>query len=167
MAGRAYAGRGGGGGGWMGIFGGGSAAPPAAGRKQAMMEDEFGGPIDDAERLAVARRYSPDWGFDQTAGAVTDPTRFAGYSARSSVVSSARSFWDTEYANRVGVLTDSISPEKRREMIDSQRRRQFMVSSRRFIEKIKSQPPMSAAERKRAQQRLYSARAQAPARVYA
>ena len=132
-----------------------------------MMEDEFGGPIDVAERLAVARCYSPDWGFDQAAGAVTDPTRFAGYSARSSVVSSARSFWDTEYANRVGVLTDSISPEKRREMIDSQRRRQFMVSSRRFIEKIKSQPPMSAAERKRAQQRLYSARAQAPARVYA
>ena len=65
------------------------------------------------------------------------------------------------------MLTDGVNPAKRREMIDSQRRRQFMVSSRRFIEQIKSKPRMSARERKQVQSRLYTSPRKPPPRVYA
>ena len=59
-----------------------------------------------------------------------------------------------------------ISEQERRDFASS-RRRQWVTSSRRFIEARKSAPPKTAAEREEIRNRLYSARRKIAPRVYA
>jgi hypothetical protein len=164
--------RGGGGGwGWLSGRGGGGKQSPA---------DESGGRMDEHERRAIERRLAAGEGGDAhpAAGAITDPSRFADWSARSggsggvpvsgrsSVRGSARSFWDSPYAATVGTLVGGVSYDERMNMLRSQRRREWINSSRRFIEKVRNRPGRTQAERQASQQRLYSARRNASPRVY-
>ena len=76
------------------------------------------------------------------------------------------------HARRMGDERDEntaaarISEQERRDFASS-RRRQWVTSSRRFIEARKSAPPKTAAEREEIRNRLYSARRKIAPRVYA
>lgn len=151
----------------------------AMGGKQRMMDERYG-PTDADELAAVSRRNSPDWDPGANAGALTDPSRFAGWtqhdvdavhyhgSARlGSIDRSSRSFWDSARGSEGGGLVEGMSPEERLRMMRSQQRRVWINSSRRYIEKLKHREPPTPEERRRAQERLLSAKRKHAPRVYA
>ena len=128
---------------------------------------------------AVRRRYDPEWG-PLARGAVTDPTRFLGYTPREDssdadedatyMGRSTRSFWDSARGQAMlgGTPDEPITTPRRKEMLASQKRRMWIMSSRRWVENMKAKGPMAPEERKKAQGRLYtqSARAGVKPRVY-
>ena len=165
--------------------GGGGAAADAGAIYKQRPEDEGRGPTDEDERLAVARRRSPEWGAGVAAGALTDPSRFsAAYTIRETVrdeyglpvppgsaashhsgsqtYSAAWSYWDSARGSASG--DQEALAEERLRNLRSQRRRVWMHSSRRWVEARERKEPPTAAERKAARQRLgrtaphYSAR---------
>ena len=173
--------------GWLGGDGGDGGDGPTGGRgssragggKHRDQQEESGGPVDEAEIAAVRRRYDPEWG-PLARGAVTDPTRFLGYTPREDssdadedaayMGRSTRSFWDSARGQAMlgGTPDDPITTPRRKEMLASQKRRMWITSSRRWVEGMKAKGPMAPEERRKAQRRLYtqSARAGAKPRVY-